>query len=67
MVKERPVAPGADETRKVEVDDQARALVRFANGATGSLEASWVAAGRKMHLAFEVTGSKGSIFSTTSA
>ena len=47
--------------RKVEVDDQARALVRFASGATGSLEASWVAAGRKMTLAFEVTGSKGTI------
>ena len=47
--------------RQVEVDDQARALVRFASGATGSLEASWVAAGRKMKLAFEVTGSKGTI------
>ena len=61
VVKERPVAPGAKEMRKVEVDDQARALVRFASGATGSLEASWVAAGRKMTLAFEVTGSKGTI------
>ena len=59
---ERPVAPGASEKRKVFVDDEARALVNFANGATGSLEASWVKAGRKMQLAFEVTGSKGSIF-----
>jgi predicted dehydrogenase len=58
---ERPVAPGAKEKRKVEVDDQARALIRFASGATGSLEASWVAAGRKMTLAFEVTGTKGTI------
>jgi predicted dehydrogenase len=57
----RPVAPGAAETRAVEVDDEARALVRFAGGATGSIEASWVKAGRKMMLAFEVTGSKGTV------
>ena len=62
VVKERPVGAGARETRKVEVDDEARALLRFRNGATGSLEASWVAAGRKMTLAFAVTGSKGTIF-----
>jgi predicted dehydrogenase len=61
VVGDRPVAPGAKERRKVEVDDQARALLTFASGATGSIEASWVAAGRKMTLAFEVTGSKGTI------
>ena len=58
-VTERLTAHG--ERRKVEVDDEARALVRFANGATGTLEASWIATGRKMYLAFELTGSKGSI------
>jgi predicted dehydrogenase len=57
----RPVAPGSSERRAVQVDDQARALVRFANGAKGVIEASWVATGRKMHLAFEVYGSKGSV------
>ena len=62
VTNERPVAPGAKERRKVLVDDEARALVNFASGATGSLEASWVKAGRKMQLAFEVTCSKGSIF-----
>lgn len=61
VTKARPVAPGAKEMRAVEVDDEARALVTFASGATGSLEASWVAAGRKMTLAFEVTGSRGTI------
>jgi predicted dehydrogenase len=61
VVGERPVAPGSREKRKVLVDDEARALVTFANGATGSLEASWVKPGRKLYLAFEVTGSKGSI------
>jgi predicted dehydrogenase len=61
VVRERPVAPGAAEKRKVEVDDEARALLRFASGATGSIEASWVAVGRKMTLAFEITGSRGTI------
>lgn len=61
VVAERPVAPGSAERRPVEVDDQVRALVRFENGAKGTLEASWVATGRKLHLAFELYGSKGSI------
>jgi predicted dehydrogenase len=61
VVDERPTGPGSRERRKVEVDDEARALLRFTGGATGSIEASWVAAGRKMTLAFEVTGSKGTI------
>lgn len=61
VVRTRPVAPGSAERRPVEVDDQARLLVRFANGAKGTIEASWVATGRKMHLAFEVYGSRGSI------
>jgi predicted dehydrogenase len=61
VIKQRPVAPGASETRPVLVDDQARALLRFASGATGSVEASWIAAGRKMTIAFEITGTKGTI------
>ncbi|MEQ8700568.1 MAG: Gfo/Idh/MocA family oxidoreductase, partial [Bauldia litoralis] len=61
VTDKRPAGPGASEMRAVEVDDEARALVRFAGGATGSLEASWVAAGRKMMLAFEVTGTRGTI------
>ncbi len=55
----RPLPEGG--SRAVAVDDQARALLRFASGATGSVEASWVAAGRKMALGFEVTGTRGSI------
>ena len=61
VIRRRPAAAGSLELRDVLVDDQARALLRFASGATGSVEASWVAAGRKMTLAFEVTGSKGTI------
>jgi predicted dehydrogenase len=61
VVRERPAAPGASEMRAVEVDDQAGFLVRFAGGASGTIEASWMAAGRKMRLACEVTGTKGSL------
>jgi predicted dehydrogenase len=61
VVKQRPAAPGSTEMRQVAVDDQARALLRFASGATGSIEASWIATGRKMTIAFEITGTKGTI------
>ncbi len=57
--RNRPLPSGG--ARAVAVDDQARALLRFASGATGSVEASWVATGRKMTLAFEVTGTRGSV------
>lgn len=51
----------AGHERAVVVDDQMDAVVAFASGATGTLSASWIASGRKMGLAFEVTGTKGSI------
>lgn len=60
----RPVHPSPTTepvTGRVEVDDQAIALLRFASGAVGSLEASRNAWGRHNHLAFEVHGSTGSI------
>lgn len=57
----RPVAPGSTERRAVAVDDVARAHLRFAGGATGSLEASWIATGRKMRHDFEISGTKGAI------
>lgn len=47
--------------RKVEVDDIGRAFLRFASGATGSIEGNWVATGRKMQHDFEVMGSKGAL------
>jgi predicted dehydrogenase len=61
LVKHRPISAGSIETRAVEVDDQARALLRFVSGATGSIETSWMAHGRKLTLAFELTGTKGTI------
>lgn len=61
VVKSRPVAPGAAERRAVEVDDIARLTVRFARGCSGTIEANWAATGRKMQLAFELYGTKGSL------
>lgn len=58
-IGERPDGKGG--TRKVEVDDLGRAFLRFANGATGSVEANWIATGRKMQHDFELYGSKGAL------
>ncbi len=60
-IQSRPAASGSPERRKVEVDDIARAHLRFANGATGSLEANWIATGRKMRHDFEIAGTKGAL------
>jgi predicted dehydrogenase len=62
VIGERPDGQGG--RRAVEVDDVSRALLRFADGATGSLEASWVAMGRKMQHDFEVYGTKGALLFT---
>jgi len=61
IVKDRPLPDGSGRRAAVEVDDQAQMLLRFRNGQTGTIEASAVAAGRKMHLAFEITGSRGTL------
>ncbi|MCA0433172.1 MAG: Gfo/Idh/MocA family oxidoreductase [Proteobacteria bacterium] len=61
IVPSRPVAPGSKERKQILVDDVARMLVNFERGCGGSLEATWVNTGRKMNLAFEVTGRKGSL------
>jgi len=61
VIAQRPLPGEPGRMGAVEVDDQAQALLRFEGGAAGTLEASWIAAGRKMHLAVEVTGSKGTL------
>lgn len=61
VVASRPVARGAAGRKDVLVDDVARILVSFGRGCGGTIEANWIATGRKMHLGFELTGSKGSI------
>jgi predicted dehydrogenase len=50
--------------RAVEVDDVGRAFLRFANGASGSIEASWISTGRKMQHDFEIYGTKGALLFT---
>jgi predicted dehydrogenase len=69
FIEERPLeeaseglsATGGTETGRVTVDDAASFLVRFENGATGTFEATRLAAGRKNHNAFEINGTEGSI------
>jgi predicted dehydrogenase len=58
-IAQRPDGEGA--MRRIEVDDVGRAFLRFANGATGSIEANWIATGRKMQHDFEVYGTKGAL------
>jgi len=61
FIKERPVAGSRSKRAKVTVDDAAISLVRFENGAIGTIEATRMALGRKNHNRFEINGSKGSI------
>ena len=52
-----PERPGG----KVDVDDAFEAVVEFASGAVGTLEASRLCPGRKNALTWEISGSKGSL------
>jgi predicted dehydrogenase len=62
VIKQRPVRAGVSDLRAVEADDIARALVRFARGCNGTIEASWLSHGRTMQIEFEVVGSRGTLF-----
>uniref|UniRef100_A6VVP2 Oxidoreductase domain protein n=1 Tax=Marinomonas sp. (strain MWYL1) TaxID=400668 RepID=A6VVP2_MARMS len=63
--QQRPLSQTSDDLKsgvgEVENDDQAHMMVRFANGAQGTLEASRIVWGRKNGLSFEITGTKGSL------
>ncbi|MCC6177054.1 MAG: Gfo/Idh/MocA family oxidoreductase [Chloroflexi bacterium] len=61
MVPERsdPARPG--QTRRVDNDDSFAALVEFANGATGVVDASRVAIGSRGEITFDVVGSLGTL------
>ena len=61
VVPKRRAARNSNEWRDVRVDDIAQALIEFARGCCGTIEASWVATGRKMQLDFEIVGSRGTI------
>ena len=45
----------------MDVDDITDMLVEFEGGATGTLQASWLAGGHKMDIGFAVHGTRGSI------
>ncbi|WP_377513054.1 Gfo/Idh/MocA family protein [Octadecabacter sp. R77987] len=57
----RPKTLGASERTPVAVDDMTHALVRFANGVSGSIEANWAATARTMDLSWEITGTSGAL------
>ena len=57
--KDRITAAGI--TRKVENDDLAQFVCQFENGASGYIEASRIGTGRKLYLAYEIQGTKGSL------
>lgn len=53
--------PGPHGPEAVENDDLGQMLLRFANGASGSLSFSRMAAGRKMGYTYRITGTRGAI------
>ncbi len=61
VIKTRPNPNNLQEWLAVENEDQATALVRFANGCMGTIETSRIACGRKMGLSYVITGTKGTI------
>jgi predicted dehydrogenase len=61
FVKERPLPENPRKKGPVTVDDASAAIVRFDNGALGTIEGSRFCPGRKNYNRFEINGSKGSI------
>ena len=61
FIKERPLLDNPRKKGRVTVDDASAAVVRFANGALGTLEGTRMAPGRKNYNRFEINGSKGSV------
>ena len=57
----RPLAERPGATAPVDVDDITDMLVEFEGGATGTLQASWLAGGHKMDIGFAVHGTRGSV------
>ena len=61
FISERPLPDDPRRMGPVTVDDAALALVRFADGAIGTIEATRMAPGRRNYNRFEINGSEGSI------
>jgi len=58
---QRPASQGSQDRRQIAIDDQTYALLRFANGARGTLGTSWLKHGYKNHLSFEISGTQGTL------
>ena len=54
-------AEGGEEMLRVDTDDVATVLIRFAGGTTGHMEMSRVARGRRMEVGYDVTGTDGAL------
>jgi predicted dehydrogenase len=61
FIRERPLVDDPTRRGSVTVDDAAAAVVRFENGALGTIEATRFATGRKNANRLEINGSLGSI------
>ena len=61
FIKERPLLHSPLKKGRVTVDDASLTLVRFTNGAVGTIEASRFAPGHKNYNCFEINGSQGSL------
>jgi predicted dehydrogenase len=58
------VPPGGKEKLPSDVDDMAVAILKLEGGAVAEVSASWISAGRKVQLDFEVQGSEGTVYFT---
>lgn len=58
----RPKCAGSTEMVDVENEDIITLMAEYQNGAIGSIASSRVATGRKNYLAYEIQGSKGSVY-----
>lgn len=58
---ERPLRGDPGTLAPIEADDAVVAMVEFASGALGCLEASWLCSGRNNQFSFEINGSDGAV------
>lgn len=61
FIAERPLPNDKTRLGRVDVDDLTAAMVRFENGASGTIKASWALPGSKNDVYFLIVGDKGAI------
>ena len=61
FITERPLPDGSGQKGTVDVDDAALSMLKFDNGAIGTVEGTRFATGRKNYNRFEINGSRGSV------